>query len=253
METKTVLVTVKTYPTPSKKHTETVCCAGIDVNQTQWIRLYPIPFRDLDSFQQFKKYTIIEVQCHKAIDDHRIESYKVNSDSIKIVCHLDTKNGWLERKNMVLPAVSPSLCEIQKKVAENKSLGMFKPTQVDFAWEKATSRDEEKRKSRYAQLTFFNKRKEPVEQIPYNFYYKFKCNEHLTCPGHKLLIIDWELGQAFRDWRRNYKPESLLLEKIRKRWLTDMCNPIKDTYFYVGNMQRFRDTFMVLGVFWPPK
>ena len=27
----------------------------------------------------------------------------------------------------------------------------------------------------------------------------------------------------------------------------------RDVYFFVGNMQRFRDIFMVLGVFYPPR
>jgi hypothetical protein len=43
------------------------------------------------------------------------------------------------------------------------------------------------------------------------------------------------------------------LEKIRQRWLTLMCNGANDLYFYVGNMQRFREQFMVLGVFYPKK
>lgn len=60
-ETKRVLVTVKAYPNLSRKYGETVCVAGIDLDTNQWIRLYPIPFRDLDSDQKFKKYNIIEV------------------------------------------------------------------------------------------------------------------------------------------------------------------------------------------------
>jgi len=32
-----------------------------------------------------------------------------------------------------------------------------------------------------------------------------------------------------------------------------MCSDKKDTHFFVGNMQRFRKNFMVLGVFYPPK
>jgi hypothetical protein len=59
-EKKRILITVKAYPNPSKTYGETVCCAGIDIDSLKWIRLYPIPFRDLDSEQQFKKYSIIE-------------------------------------------------------------------------------------------------------------------------------------------------------------------------------------------------
>ena len=67
LETKTILITVKAYPSPSRKYGETVCCAGIDIDTARWIRLYPIPFRDLDTSQKFKKYTIIRVRDCKEI------------------------------------------------------------------------------------------------------------------------------------------------------------------------------------------
>jgi len=73
------------------------------------------------------------------------------------------------------------------------------------------------------------------------------------CPGHKLPIIDWEIGQAYRDWRYKYKIQEQLLQKIRQRWLDLMCSEKNDVYFYVGNMKRFHNEFMVLGVFYPKK
>lgn len=94
LETKQVLITVKAYPNPSKKYVETVCCAGIDLETGRWIRLYPVPYRDLDASKQFKKYTIIKVRCRKASDDTRVESHKIDSDSIEIVQWLDTKDNW---------------------------------------------------------------------------------------------------------------------------------------------------------------
>ena len=48
------------------------------------------------------------------------------------------------------------------------------------------------------------------------------------------------------DWRYRYKNEELLLNKIKERWLS-MTSEKKDTYFYVGNMKRFPENFMVLG------
>ncbi len=40
---------------------------------------------------------------------------------------------------------------------------------------------------------------------------------------------------------------------IKKRWLELMCSEQNEVYFYVGNMNRFRDQFMVMGVFYPKK
>lgn len=249
--TKKVLITVKTYPNPSKKYGETVCCAGIDIETSQWIRLYPIPFRDLDFSKRFKKYAIIKVECSKAPKDHRIESFKVDSDSIKIIEQLDTNNNWQRRKEIVIPTASKSLCHLLNEVQNDKSLGMFKPTDVSFSFKKAGTKDKEKRQACYAQLSFFNRQKTPIEDIPIDFYYHFKCHGQTDCPGHKLLILDWEIVQAYRDWRSRYPSESELLEKIEQRWM-EMTSAKKDTYFYVGNMQRFKNQFMVLGVFYPP-
>ena len=251
--TKRVLITVKAYPNPSKRYGETVCCAGIDVDSQGWLRLYPIPFRDLDTSQKFKKYTIIRVGCWKAPDDHRVESYKIDSDSIEKLSHLDTKRKWEDRKKIVIPTVSPSFCSILQDIAQSKSLGAFKPCDIEFSWEKAVLESEAKRKACYAQLSFLDTKKKAIEQIPFDFYYHFKCYDQSNCPGHKLPIIDWEIGQAYRDWRRKYKPQTLLLQKIKERWLDRMCSENNDIYFFVVNMNRFRDLFMVMGVFYPKK
>lgn len=250
LKTKTVLITVKAYPNPSKKYGETVCCAGIDTETLQWIRLYPVPFRDLDKSQKFKKYNVIKVRCYKSTDK-RIESYRVDSDTIEILDHLNSSKNWAPRKKLILPTVSPSFCEILKNVAQNKSIGAFKPSNVSFTWQKSSVEDTEKRETSYAQLSFFNKSKKAIEQIPFDFYYKFKCHSLPECPGHKLLIIDWELGQSYRSWRHIYRPQKLLLEKIKERWFDRMCTSKYDTYFFVGNQRRFVNQFMVLGVFYP--
>jgi len=52
---KKILITVKTYPTLSKKYDELVCTAGID-EHGNWYRLYPIPFRKIDYDKRYKKY-----------------------------------------------------------------------------------------------------------------------------------------------------------------------------------------------------
>ncbi|MFA5388529.1 MAG: hypothetical protein WC312_02105 [Candidatus Omnitrophota bacterium] len=253
-QTKRILVTVKAYPNPSKKYGETICVAGIDLDTKSWIRLYPIPFRDLDESQKFKKYTIIEVKTIRPKDDKRPESFRADAGSIKKIDYLDTTDKWEKRKNIVLTTVEKSFCEIVKQNTDSKkSLGMFKPKNIDFVSCKAKPKDEAAREACYAQLSFFDKKKQAIELIPFEFRYKFFCEGESSCPGHDLMIIDWEIGQSYREWRHKYKPEEHLLEMIRKRWLELICATKNDVYFYVGNTHRFPSTFMVLGVFYPPK
>jgi len=250
-EQKKVLITVKAYPNPSRKYVETVCCAGIDLNTNQWLRLYPIPFRLLKDNKRFKKYSIIEVECHRAIDDKRPESYKVNADSINVLEVIGTKDKWQQRKDIVMPTLQETMCQVCKLgIKKEKSLALIKPHDIDFEWQKAKPIEKEKQEG-YKQLLFTHEKIEPIEYIPHDFYYIFKCREQ-SCSGHRLQIIDWEIKQAFRQWRLRYKTEALLLEKIKEKWLTVMCLKNTDPYFFVGNMHRFPKNFMVLGTFYPP-
>jgi hypothetical protein len=50
-----ILITVKTYPTLSRKHGKLVCTAGLREDGT-WMRIYPVPFRLLDYDRRYSKY-----------------------------------------------------------------------------------------------------------------------------------------------------------------------------------------------------
>ncbi|MBN2183528.1 MAG: hypothetical protein JW715_16585 [Sedimentisphaerales bacterium] len=250
--TKHVLITVKATPNPSKKYQETNCCAGIDLNSGQLIRLYPIPFRLLDDSKKFTKYTVIKVSCQKPLRDKRVESYKVDQDSIQIMKQLNTKNKWAKRKEIILPAISLSFCQIIKDIKLNRSLGIFKPSNVEFSFKKASLHNTKKVEAPYKQYRLFDRQLKPLEQIPFSFYYKFNCYNEPKCKGHKLSIHDWEITEAYRRWRSRYPDQTILIQKIQEKWMY-MCGPEKDVYFFVGNIWRRPKQFMVLGIFYPTK
>jgi hypothetical protein len=80
-----VLVTVKTYPIPSAKYDELSCTAGV-TEAGDFIRLYPINYRDLPWDQQFRKYQWIEVMAEKHTGrDFRKESWRPDSDSVTLL------------------------------------------------------------------------------------------------------------------------------------------------------------------------
>jgi hypothetical protein len=56
-----LLVLVKAYPSVSMKYGEAVCVAGVrlDAPRPEWVRLFPVGFRDLPAEQQFGKYDVI--------------------------------------------------------------------------------------------------------------------------------------------------------------------------------------------------
>ena len=77
-----ILVTVKTYPHPSKSYQELVCTAGIRENGS-FIRLYPVDFRYRLPHQWYEKYQWIEVDITKNESDPRPESYRPKFDGIQ--------------------------------------------------------------------------------------------------------------------------------------------------------------------------
>jgi hypothetical protein len=127
-----ILITVKTYPTLSRKHGETVCTAGVRSDGT-WVRLYPVPFRRLEDAEQYRKFDWIELDVRKSTSDHRPETHHpTDAKSIHPVGHLDTKNAWRERRKVlqqvrVYDRLQPLLDGAK---ANTVSLAMFKPARI---------------------------------------------------------------------------------------------------------------------------
>src|SRR6056297_1511649 len=97
-----ILITVKTYPTLSKKYGETVCTAGIREDGS-WVRLYPVPFRRLEDTEQYRKYDWIELGLVRQTSDCRPESHRPHDPkAMPVVGHIGTDDKWRERRQLVL-------------------------------------------------------------------------------------------------------------------------------------------------------
>src|SRR5664280_684186 len=133
-----VLITVKTYPTLSRKYGETVCTAGVREDGS-WVRIYPVPFRRLDQEEQYKKFDWIECQLVHHRPDPRPESFRpLDERELKPVGHIGTSNNWRERRQILLKraCVYTRLSELKSGAKANQlSLAVFKPTRIiDFYW-----------------------------------------------------------------------------------------------------------------------
>jgi hypothetical protein len=89
---------------------------------------------------------------------------------------------------------------------------------------------------------------EELENIPYKFYYDFRCPED-TCNGHSLMCTDWEMGQSYRSWRAKYG-EAGWEEKFRLAYQNRMME--SDLHFYVGTVASHPNRWIVIGLFYPP-
>lgn len=247
-----VLVVVKTYPTPARRGVEVSCTAGI-TDDGRFIRLFPLPFRFLESEKQFKKYQWVEVAVTKAADP-RPDSYTVDLDSIKILAKpLSTSHAWQARKEIVLPLLAPSLCHLVRTRKETGiTLGIFKPREIErliIEPEEPPTWTEEQSNILSQESMFDRKPLKLLEKIPYKFIYSFICNDP-DCRGHRLSVADWETGQAYRGWRQRYGNQ--WVRAFRQRFEEEMIQKY-DTHFYVGTMRAHPDTWIIVGLFYPPK
>lgn len=247
------LVTVKAYPNPSAKHHETVCVAAI-TREEGWIRLHPVPFRSLPDAQRFKKYQCIRLRMQKHSRDTRPESFRPDADSIALGIVLGTRNRWSQRWEWVKPTLSGSMCEIQRlQKSTRKSLGVFRPKRVtDVTIRDVSANWSGSQQQSLAQLTLFDEQRKPLEKIPMIFRYKYVCDES-GCRGHEQAIIDWELGELYRKVRNGSQDRATIKTKIRDKYLHELCGTDRDTHFFVGNHSQHPQSFLVLGVFWPPR
>lgn len=247
-KTEDIFITVKAYPNPSKKYKESVCTAGITKNGN-WIRLYPVKYRQLPKSKQFKKYQWIQAKISKNQTDKRPESYYLDHKSIKI---LKEEKDWPNRDKYLLKYVDSSIENLQaKSKSEDISLGLIKPASIDKLIIEKTESDWKKGHLKVInQISLFDKNpKNKLKKIPYIFKYKFKCNNK-KCTGHKLKIVDWEINALYLNCSYSDNPLDLVKQKYEEEFINK-----KDLYFFVGtphSQHRF-GTFIIIGVYYPPK
>ncbi len=263
-----VLITVKTYPNPSVKYDELVCNAGF-LENGEWIRIYPIKFRQLPYDQQYKKYNWIELDLVRKKDDFRRESYRPFrgiDENIKIVGQIDTgkRRDWSQRKQYALKEVFVSMTElISRSKQQNvwKSLATIKPKEiVKFEIVEDEREWNSKVKEGLRQLSLFDTRAEKgsreldvVRKLPYKYYYHF-LTEGDDKP-RRLMIEDWEIGALYWNCLAQTEGDEIEANKlIRKKYEEEFLE--KDLFLFVGttmaNHMRAPNPFVIIGVFYPP-
>jgi hypothetical protein len=247
------LVTVKAYPNPSARYFETVCVAAI-TREEGWVRLYPVGFRSLPEQNRFEKYQRVRLKMQRHNRDRRPESYRPDEDSIEPRGKIGTNDKWRERWRWIKPTLGPSMCElIRLQESQCRSLGCIRPREVDkLIVEEVGDKWVGRKQALIDQLALFDPVETKLQKIPFVFRYHYRCEDR-DCSGHNQSIIDWELMEFYRKVRDRGTPREEIPDEIRRRFLGELCGEKKDTYFFVGNHSRYPASFMVLGVFWPPK
>lgn len=261
-ERERILVTVKTYPTLSRKYGETVCTAGVREDGT-WVRLYPVPFRRLNQGDRSKKYDWIECRIQRNQSDPRPETFRpVDQNELRPVAHIDTADNWCERRRILLKTarVHHRLNDVISGAKANQiSLTVFKPTLVvDFVWEEDTRKWDPRKldqmRSLTSQLDLFDDNTwrqtfQVIPKLPFNFSHKF---EDSTGRPSELQVLDWEAGALYWNCLRSSEgDEAKALAKVRQKYFDQFIRT--DLHFYLGTTQQFHfiapNPWVIIGVF----
>lgn len=269
MAKKRVLITVATYPLPSRSYDELVCTAGI-LETGEWIRIYPVPLKFLRGLRkngkiESFKYNWIELDLKKRADDFRPESHSpINYDfkDIEVFGKIDTKNNWAERKKYCTSKVYTNLSNLieESKAPTNVSLATFKPTKIiEFVIEEEENREwKDEWKELRKQGDLFEQDRNPeitIPKLPYKFYYRFADD---TKKERRLMIEDWEIGALYWNCLKTAKGnETDALKKVREKYEQEFINE-KDIYLFLGttkewHMRRAKNPFVIIGVFYTKK
>ncbi len=257
-----ILITVKTYPTLSRTYGETVCTAGVRADGS-WVRLYPVPFRRLEETEQYRKFDWLECDLIRHPKDPRPESHHpANTKQLVPVGHMDTGDGWLERRRLLLEtaAVHDRLQALINGAKANKlSLAVFKAVRITrFFWEEEDREwDAEKlaeMRNRTNQGELFAEEAwrqtfRVIPKLPYSFSYEF---ENADGRKSKLQILDWEIGALFWNcMNRHDNDEATALEKVRVKYEDQFLQT--DLHFFLGTTQQFHfvapNPWVIIGVF----
>ena len=249
-----VLIAVMTYPHPSKSYRELICTAGIS-ESGEWIRLYPVDYRYRPPHQQFRKYQWIEVELEGTGkgNDKRIESRRPNLETIKVLGQpLPTADQWAERRAIVDRLPHHTLNKLRElHDAKQVSLGIIRPTRVlDLEIADAEGDWKPEWQGELNQLRLFGPPPKPLRKLPYKFTYIFECAD--SAKPHRATITDWELGTLFLKEADRLASDKAAAESVKKKFFGELCRADKDTRFFMGTFFPY-NTWLVLGVFWPPK
>ena len=200
-----VLILCKTYPSPSAKHAETSCVAGI-TEGGEMRRLYPVPFRLIQDQRQFKKWQWIKARTERARDDARPESYKLYVDTIE--CEDEpippdhewrARRPWIER----LPTFDSFDSAEEARQTRGVTLAVVRPKRIEALEIKAVASpdwsDEERAKllKLQNQGSLFEETAKDVrllKKLPFDFHYRYTCDTASGSVEHKHKIVDWEAG-----------------------------------------------------------
>ncbi|MEL6061244.1 MULTISPECIES: hypothetical protein [unclassified Methylobacterium] len=234
------VVLVKALPQAGGTHGETVCVAAI-TEYGQWLRLYPVTFRQLEQARQFGRWDRIRFKWRlpDRAKDRRIESRSVDPLSIEITGKLKDR----EKEGFLGNAIVSST---KREYEEGRSLALIRPENPVFFWKRRSQDDLEKVRQDYQRLQstsdlFGGQQVVPREPAPYDFYYRYRDDDG----EHEPRCHDWEIEATFLKRRRELGEQGALdwmMSKFGQEY------PTKGMVLAMGTHSQRNWQWMIIGV-----
>jgi len=256
-ETKRILIWGKTYPELSQTYGETVCTAGC-LESGRPVRIYPVPFRLLGDYEQYRLYQWIRAPIKKSDDDPRPESYRIDVDAIELGRVVTTDPGWMARRQIIEKVDTWHFDSVRTlknaQQQSGQSLGVVPVAKVNRVYIEERGSDKEteymqKLQAIQAQTDLFREETPPHLQFQkHRVRVEWMCGlpgaPHSDCTGHDMTILDWGLGEL----ARREGPE-----KARQKMESISDTQRHDLKFFLGNMLAYPSSFTIVGLWYPKR
>ena len=230
-----VVIIIKATPNPSRKHGETVCCAGVTA-EGEWKRLFPIRFRQLRD--KFRRWDWVEFEYGPPKGDTRRESCRVYEDRLQVERALDKKH----RASLLSPLITLSTNDA---AARGMSLTLIRPINPRFKYRKkppemiAAEWDGYRATTRQSSL--IDENLEPIEPVPYAFAFSYED----AAGKHTMQCSDWETSAAFWRLSKTYGEQGAL-DHLSRTYNDEY--PRKGMLFAMGTVKARPKQWLLLGV-----
>ncbi len=220
----------------------TVCLGGYSPSRRQFIRLYPTRVRYLDGETQLRRWDVIRVEVERNPKDNREESWKLagsKEDWEHIEQHIE-KVGRINDPNIRRKIVEDNISSCVQVINDaRRSLGFVRPQVLERGFRKNEQFDKPIQQFLFSEFdeTQWAHTKRDFEVVP---YVKYRCSDCQTKQRyHHQQILEW----GFFEWLRK-NPNNR--EQVWQNAYFD--DPNYDLFFFVGNQNQYRSSFLVISV-----
>jgi hypothetical protein len=241
-----LMVNCKTYPSVSTKYVETVCTGGVQRNG-DFVRLYPVPYRFLDTDEQYERWDVIRVRAYRDDQDRRPESWHFeHGTTIERIDHISTERRrweWMKK------TIHDSSSAMDTKGLTN---GCVEIEPIELYWKADPDDWTAGQRNTIQQGQLFASKTQTqamAERVPWQFRLNYR--EKMTGRESGSKVLAWSYYTGFLRERSNTSNDESALEIIVQKVRKSIFDPQRTVFAILGTHSRF-GTWMISAIYHLP-